>query len=94
MIMPETGIDWLAAVIALAAGLVFGLAFFASLRRTLRYYADGRPIAGGLLHGLRFLVLAVVLAGAAQFGALPLLTCTLGLFVARRLVLRGVRKAP
>jgi hypothetical protein len=77
----------------LCAGLVLGLAYFASLRRNVRLYADGRPVAAGLLQAGRFALLAGALAGIAQFGGVPLLASALGLLAGRWAVMRRTRKA-
>ncbi|MDD3797631.1 MAG: ATP synthase subunit I [Novosphingobium sp.] len=76
----------------LGTGLVLGLAFFASLRRNVALYAEGRPLLAGLLHAGRIAVVVAVLAGAVHFGAEALLACSLGLLAGRWLVMRGVRK--
>jgi len=91
---PDPGIDWQSAAIALVGGVLLGVAFFASLRRNAQYYADGRPLAAGALQTLRFLLLGTILIGAAQFGAMPLLACTLGLFAGRQLVMRFTDQEP
>ena len=91
---PDPGIDWQSAAIALGGGLLLGIAFFTSLRRNAQYYAEGRPLVAGALQSLRFLLLGTILVGAAQFGAIPLLACTLGLFAGRQLVLRRADREP
>ena len=94
MTTPETGIDWQNAALALGAGFLLGLAFFATLRRNAEYYAQGRPLTAGAIQTLRFLLLGTILLGAAQFGAIPLLTCTLGLFAGRQVVMRFTGREP
>ena len=94
MNMPDSGFDVLGAIAAFAAGLALGVAFFASLWRNMRFYAEGRPVAGALLHASRFLLVIAVLAGAVQFGAMPLLSCALGLIVGRVLVMRFMERRP
>lgn len=76
----------------LGAGLVLGVAFFALLERNVALYAQGRPLAAGLLHLARIAVLVAVLGAAVHFGAGPLLACATGLVGGRWLVLRRVRK--
>ena len=94
MSMPDFGFDVLRAAAAFVAGLALGVAFFASLLRNMRFYAEGRPVAGALLHASRFLLVIAVLAGAVQFGAMPLLSCAFGLIVARMLVMRFMDRKP
>ena len=94
MNMPDFGFSLPGTAAAFVAGLALGTVFFASLWRNMRFYADGRPVAGAILHILRFLLLIAVLAGAVQFGAMPLLSCTLGLLIGRRLVMRYMERRP
>ena len=75
------------------AGLVFGLGYFASLRRTVDLYGSGHarlgPAAltlGRIAGAMIFLILA------ARLGALPLLTAFLGFLLARGLALRALRR--
>ncbi|SDH70107.1 ATP synthase subunit I [Alloyangia pacifica] len=83
------------AVLALCFGFALGLLHFASLRRVTGLYIDGGPPWRALALQLgRLALLAGVLVGLALLGALPLLAGTLGLLLARQLVLRQVRKAP
>ena len=83
----------LAAIMALA-GLGFGAAYFAALKRGVTLFVSGRgwraPLALMLLR-LGAAILFLVLA--AKLGAAPLLAAFLGLLAARVLALRGARKA-
>jgi len=84
---------WFPAGFALA-GLGFGLAYFAALRRTVDLYVAGhsRFLATALTIGR--LVAAVLFCGfAARFGALSLLVALLGFLAARSLALRAARRA-
>ncbi len=67
-----------------AAGSLLGLAHFGSLRWTTRWMLGGRTLFSIGLQGLRFVATAGTLALLARwFGALPLLTGTIGLLAAR-----------
>lgn len=78
----------------LAAGLALGAAYFGTLRWTSDRLASGQGLALTLLVTLgRFLVLAVALALTSRLGALPLLVTTLGVFIARAVILRRARAA-
>ena len=82
-------LDLLAPLLALTAGLAGGWAFFASLRRGVeRWLAGGAGATLLLLQALRLLLMAALLAVAALAGAVPLLAATLGVLLARQLVLR------
>jgi F1F0 ATPase subunit 2 len=76
----------------LAAGLALGTAFFALLRLTVACYASGRhwPWAVGL-HVARWVFLVALLVPISRAGALPLLTTSLGVFLARSIVIRRSR---
>lgn len=93
MTTPDLPSLYLPALCGVSVGLALGLAYFASLRRNVRLFADGRPVAAGLLQAGRFVLLAGTLAGLAQFGAIPLLSGTLGLLIGRQLVMRRYREA-
>jgi hypothetical protein len=75
-------------------GLLFGIVYFAALRRTAELYTSGR---GGFAPGaliLGRLAGAIVLFGlAAKLGALPLLSAFLGFLLARWLALRAARRS-
>lgn len=79
-------------LVALAAGVATGVAYFALLSRNLDLYLAGAPLAGAALQAGRFLLAAAVLFSAVQFGALPLIACAIGFLAGRHLVLRRVRK--
>lgn len=92
MTMAHSTLEVLRASIAFAAGVALGLAYFATLARTLDLFVSGAPVAAIVLQAGRFLLAAAVMYAAAQFGALPLLSCVLGFLVGRHCVLRRVRK--
>jgi len=77
----------------LVAGLLLGLAYFATLAATVRFYTEGRPLAAGLLQAGRFVALAGALFGLAKLGALPLVCGGLGIVLGRQLVMRRKREA-
>lgn len=87
----------LAAAFAVA-GLGFGGAYFAALRRTAELLAasgagsGARLLPAALTLG-RLAVAIVFLGCAARVGALPLLTALAGFLAARALALRAVRRA-
>ncbi|MGO8915555.1 MAG: ATP synthase subunit I [Stellaceae bacterium] len=77
-----------------AAGLVFGIGYFAALRRTVHLYGFGRDPFGSVALTLGRIAAAVIfLVFAARLGALPLLAAFLGFLLARMLALRAVRRA-
>lgn len=86
MISPAT---MMAALGGIAAGLLLGLAYFASLARVVSYYMDRRPLAASLMQAGRFLVLAGVLVVTALLGVAPLLGCATGILIGRQLILRS-----
>ncbi|MGT2500366.1 N-ATPase subunit AtpR [Bradyrhizobium guangxiense] len=66
------------------AGSLLGLAHFGSLRWVTRWMLGGRALLSIGLQGLRFIATAGTLTLLAfWFGALPLLTGTIGLLAAR-----------
>jgi hypothetical protein len=76
------------------AGLGFGLAYFAALRRT----ADGFAAGGGWLLTAaltlgRFAAVIPFFGFVAKLGALPLLLAFIGFLIARAFVFRAVRRA-
>jgi hypothetical protein len=91
--------DTLASTVVLAsamavAGLAFGLAYFAALRRTVDLYGSGGRILGPAALTLgRVAGATVFLVVAARLGALPLLAAFLGFLVARAAALRAARRA-
>jgi hypothetical protein len=75
------------------AGLAFGWAYFAALRRTIDVYVAGRHrFVPAILTLARVAAATVFLAVAAQFGALPLLAAFLGFLGARALALHRARR--
>ena len=94
MSMGEALFPALQALIAFAAGMVLGLGYFALLSRNLQLYFDGRSVAGAALQLARFLLIAACLYGAAQFGAVPLLSCAAGALAGRHVILRRARQVP
>lgn len=81
------------AAIGFVVGMILGVVHFGALWWNTRLYTEGGSTALALALQLgRFVVLAVVLAGIALLGALPLLTAALGLLLARRLVVRRLGK--
>jgi N-ATPase, AtpR subunit len=76
-----------------ASGFVFGLAYFAVLRRTATSFATGRRLAA-LVFTLGRIGAAVLFLGlAAKLGAASLLAAFAGFLLARMLALRGARSA-
>jgi F1-F0 ATPase (N-ATPase) AtpR subunit len=88
----------LASLLSLAAvwtagGLLLGTAYFATLRRTVDLLlADGGRLTWAALTLGRLVAMTLFLAGAARFGALPLLGAFLGFLVARGFALRRSRR--
>lgn len=81
------------AAIWLGCGLVFGLAYFALLRRTVGYFAAGGGAFLAAALTLGRLVGAVAFFGwAACVGALPVLAAFLGFVLARAFTLRAARR--
>jgi hypothetical protein len=83
-----------AAGIFAIAGLGFGLAYFAALRRSLDCYTAGQ---GGLKPAAltfgRFAAAVLFFAFMARMGAAPLLMAFIGFLLARAFALRAVRRA-
>ncbi len=72
-----------------AAGLLFGLGYFAALRRALAFDAAGRSRLPAIaLWALRFAAAALFLFSAAWLGALPLVAAFVGFLAARTIALR------
>lgn len=72
------------------AGLVFGLAYFRVLRRTVDLFAGGRGWVGpAALTLARIAGAVIVLSYMVRLGALPLLSGFLGFLLARIIVLRS-----
>ena len=80
------------ALVAATAGLAFGLAYFAVLRRTSDLYGTGgsRLVPAALTLG-RVAGAMLFFGFAARLGALPLLAVFGGFLLARLLALRAVR---
>ncbi len=76
------------------AGLAFGWAYFAALRRTADLYAGGRGrlVPSALMLG-RVGAAILFFGFASRNGALPLLTGFLGFLLARGLALRASQTA-
>ena len=77
--------------ISVFAGLTLGAGFFALLHANVRLYGSRRWPLALILHLARWAPLGAALLVAARSGALPLLSMTLGILVARSLVLRRAR---
>jgi hypothetical protein len=74
------------------AGIVFGLAYFAALQRTVVLFVSGRRWLGPLALTLARMVAAVIFLGlAAKLGALSLLASFMGFLLARAVALRAAR---
>ncbi len=81
------------AALGLVSGFLVGLAHFASLRRLTALYLEGRaPKQAVALQLLRLALVALVLFGLVQLGALPLLAGALGLVLGREVVVRRARR--
>lgn len=86
---------WAAQVaIGLGVGLPLGFAHFAGLRWNSGFYLDRRPILGLAIQVLRFGVLAGALFALTRLGAGALMAGALGVFVARRFVVRRAGGLP
>lgn len=79
------------ALVAATAGLTFGLAYFAVLRRTIALYGGGSRLVPAALTLGRVAGAILFFGFAARFGALPLLAVFGGFLLARSLALRAVR---
>jgi hypothetical protein len=78
----------------LVVGGALGGAFFALLRLTAGFYAtQGRWRWALVLHAARWAMLVSLLVPIAHAGALPLLTTSLGVFLARAFVVRASGRA-
>lgn len=80
------------AVFGLLVGALLGVVHFGSLWWNTRLYTTGGAVAALAIQLGRFAVLALVLAGLALLGALPLLAGAAGLMIARQLVVRRLGK--
>ena len=84
----------LSLVLHLATGFGLGLLYFRGVWWNARLFASGSPVTTAIALGLgRFIILGGLLALAALEGALPLLATSLGVVIARPLVMRRVRGA-
>lgn len=80
------------AVTMTVIGIAFGLAYFAALRRTVTFLANGRGWFVPIALTLGRVGLAVVLLGlAAKLGAVALLATFVGFLIARTLSMRAGR---
>jgi hypothetical protein len=77
---------------SVVAGLTLGAGFFSLLHLNLRLYGARRWPLAMVLHLARWALLAAALVAAAGAGAVPLLSMTAGILVARALVFGRVRK--
>jgi hypothetical protein len=83
-----------APTVAFLAGLAFGFAYFAVLRRTVDLYAAGHGLfVPAVLTLGRFATAILFLGIAARIGALPLLSAFVGFLVARTFALLFVQRA-
>lgn len=81
-------------ILHLAVGFGLGLLYFRGVWWNARLFASGGRMTTAVALGLgRFILLGGLLALAALEGALPLLAMTLGVLIARPLVMRRVREA-
>ena len=78
----------------LLAGLLAGAAHFALLRQNVRLYLRPGSVGWAIgLQALRLVLLAGVLVVLVRQGALPLLLGSLGVLLARPIVLRRMTEA-
>jgi hypothetical protein len=81
------------AVAAAFVGLLFGIVYFAVLRRSVELYTGGRSGFAPAALTLGRLAGAIALFSlAAKLGTLPLLLAFLGFLLARWLALRAARR--
>jgi N-ATPase, AtpR subunit len=93
MTMPIFALGFAVAT-ALLAGLAFGYAYFAVLRRTVDLCTGGHGLLIPVILTVGRLATAILFLGvAARIGALPLLLAFLGFLVARRFALLTARRA-
>jgi len=69
-------------------GVLLGIAFFATLARVVRCFAEGRALMAAGLQLARFAALVGALFVFVRLGAFPLLTGAAGVFFGRHLVMR------
>ena len=81
-------------VMTALAGLMFGLLYFALLKRSVTLFVGGRSWLGPLALTLGRIGAAIAfLSVAAKLGAAPLLAAFVGFLMARALALRAERRA-
>jgi F1F0 ATPase subunit 2 len=80
-------------VLALVSGAVLGAAHLGALWWSVVLLRDGRALAGFGVQALRFVPLALTLAFFARQGVAPLLAASLGVLVARELLMRRLRRS-
>lgn len=74
-------------------GLLFGIAYFHALRRTVDLVSEGRQwVRAVALTGTRIIGAIVLLTFMAWLGAVPLLMGFLGFILARMIALRPARR--
>jgi hypothetical protein len=85
----------LALIVTMAlAGVVFGMVYFATLRRAVALFTAGGGWVGPLTLTLARVAAAVVFLGlAAKLGAAALIAAFLGFLLARSIMLRVARRA-
>lgn len=76
---------------SLGAGILLGIAYFATLARTVRHFSEGRAVRAAGLQLARFAVLGGTLYAMVRLGALPLLAGGAGILIGRHLVMRRSR---
>ena len=77
----------------LAVGFGLGWLYFYGLWRNARMFARGAPISKVIALSVgRFILLGAVLVPVALEGALPLLATALGIFIARLVSVRRMRR--
>jgi F1F0 ATPase subunit 2 len=77
-----------------ATGIVLGVLYFRSLWWNTRRFTEGGSVVAAIALMIgRFALLAGLLTLASLEGALPLLVMTLGVLIARSVVMRRVREA-
>jgi hypothetical protein len=82
------------AVAAAFVGLLFGIVYFAALRRNVELYTGGRSgFAAAALTLGRVAAAIVLFSLAAKLGELPLFSAFLGFLLARWIALRAARRA-
>jgi F1F0 ATPase subunit 2 len=74
--------------VAVVAGLALGAGFFSLLGLNVRLYGGRRWPVAMILHLARWAFLATALLVAARAGALPLLSMTVGILIARTVLVR------